>query len=257
MAVLNWGDLTKSQEDDETIEEAIARLIVAHNDNEESHLATGQSLQSHKAAEIIDHLVGSVLADKISDKELMVFTGFDSLDGWSVVGSVGLEGFSFVEVRETQGETDLSRLYTQFLADTNFFNTTQDAQIQSVFYINAPEFEKFYFYFGQYISDSEIYGFGFKIIDEVVKGFFAWNTDINLTADLEIDPSAFHIYKAQYVAETEQVLFYIDGVLKATLEAPTGWSSIAEPYLEYRADYNEAGADYYVRVYNLYFSKEI
>ena len=29
----NWGMLSKSQEDEETIEEAIARLIVAHNAN--------------------------------------------------------------------------------------------------------------------------------------------------------------------------------------------------------------------------------
>jgi len=42
-----WGLLAKAQDDDETIEEAIARLIDEHNEDEESHLGSGQSLQSH------------------------------------------------------------------------------------------------------------------------------------------------------------------------------------------------------------------
>lgn len=66
----NWGDLTKSQVDDELVEEAITRLVEVHNNNEEAHLAVGQSLQSHKAFEIIDHLAGSIVEDKIGDGEI-------------------------------------------------------------------------------------------------------------------------------------------------------------------------------------------
>jgi parallel beta-helix repeat protein len=65
MAVPTWGMLAKSQTDPETIEEAIARLVQEHNENEEAHLGPGQSLYSHKASEIIDHLVNSVLAEKL------------------------------------------------------------------------------------------------------------------------------------------------------------------------------------------------
>ena len=60
-----WGDLAKSQVDDETIEEAIARVVQEHDDDETSHLETGESLQSHKASEIIDHIAESVVNDKI------------------------------------------------------------------------------------------------------------------------------------------------------------------------------------------------
>ena len=95
MSATNWGMLSKSQEDPETIEEAIARLITAHNADEESHLDTGQSLQSHKASAIIDHLALSIVEDKIGDGEIslqkllsvnrFVISCFESIDGWDVV----------------------------------------------------------------------------------------------------------------------------------------------------------------------------
>ncbi len=65
-----WGMLPKSQIDSETIEGAINRLILVHEQDEESHLGTGESLQSHKASEIIDHLASSIIADKIKLNEI-------------------------------------------------------------------------------------------------------------------------------------------------------------------------------------------
>lgn len=70
MAVTIWGLLSKSQVDNEKIEEAIARLIAAHEVDESAHLEAGESLQSHKAAEVIDHAVQSIIEDKIKDGEI-------------------------------------------------------------------------------------------------------------------------------------------------------------------------------------------
>jgi len=93
MSIPVWGLLEKSQTDPETIEEAIARLILEHNEDEESHLGAGQSLESHKASVIIDHIVDSIIADKIKDGEVIVpKLGFDrffvmpeleSADAWN------------------------------------------------------------------------------------------------------------------------------------------------------------------------------
>jgi len=93
MSISVWGLLEKSQIDPETIEEAIVRLILAHNTNEESHLGAGQSLQSHKASTIIDHLIASIIANTIRDGEVIVpKLGFDrffvmpeleSADAWN------------------------------------------------------------------------------------------------------------------------------------------------------------------------------
>lgn len=63
----NWGMLAKNQEDPETIEEAIERLIDVHNEDETSHIGEGRSLEQHKASEVIDHPALSLVADKYSD----------------------------------------------------------------------------------------------------------------------------------------------------------------------------------------------
>jgi hypothetical protein len=94
MALITWEFLRKSQFDNEKIEEAVARLIAEHNDDETAHLEVGQSLQSHKASEIIDHLAASIVADKIGDREVLdqhmqhdrqvIAPAFDSLDGFYI-----------------------------------------------------------------------------------------------------------------------------------------------------------------------------
>lgn len=65
-----WGQLDKAQDDDETIEEAIDRLILAHDDDSDSHVGTGKSLNTHKQQTTIDHPAGSVVEDKIGDEEI-------------------------------------------------------------------------------------------------------------------------------------------------------------------------------------------
>lgn len=99
MATPNWGLLTKSVVDDETIEEAIQRIVQEHDDDETAHLDTGQALQSHKASEIIDHAAASIIDDKLAlrtakfDKlafdRSSLFFNWASVDGWgsNVVGS--------------------------------------------------------------------------------------------------------------------------------------------------------------------------
>ena len=63
-----WGELFKSQFDNEKIEEAIARMIREHNQDPEAHLLPGGSLYSHKFSEIIDHVAESIIEDKIRNK---------------------------------------------------------------------------------------------------------------------------------------------------------------------------------------------
>ena len=61
-----WGVLEKALDDPQTILEAVDAKIAAHEADEEAHLGAGESLQSHRASEIIDHAAASVLADKIT-----------------------------------------------------------------------------------------------------------------------------------------------------------------------------------------------
>lgn len=60
-----WGNLTRTTADPTLIDEAIGEAISAHNDDPDAHLGPEQALESHRAAEIIDHRAESVVNDKI------------------------------------------------------------------------------------------------------------------------------------------------------------------------------------------------
>jgi len=60
-----WGNLTRTTADPTLIDGAISQAISAHNDDPDAHLGDTQSLQSHRGAEIIDHLAESVVNDKV------------------------------------------------------------------------------------------------------------------------------------------------------------------------------------------------
>src|SRR4030067_2373187 len=82
MANVTWGLLSKNQEDPKTTEEAIDRIVEEHNEDEEAHLSAGQSLQSHKASEIIDHLARSIVLDKLLEYQRWDFP-FESLAAYT------------------------------------------------------------------------------------------------------------------------------------------------------------------------------
>ncbi len=65
-----WGNLFKSAISSEKIEEAILRMIQDHENDENAHVEAGESLNSHKASEIIDHIAQSIIADKIGTGEI-------------------------------------------------------------------------------------------------------------------------------------------------------------------------------------------
>ena len=125
-----WGMLAKSQTDNETIEQAIARLIAVHEADEESHLGAGESLQSHKASVIIDHLASSIVQDKIALYQISpdqmadmgawmrVSLPFESLDAWytsiSAGGSIVCD-LGNVSLTTHTDANDLASMYSKYL----------------------------------------------------------------------------------------------------------------------------------------------
>jgi hypothetical protein len=231
MAILVWGLLQKSQIDDETIEEAIARLITEHNADETAHLEVGQSLQSHKASVIIDHIVDSVVTDKIGDFQITppkistdkmhIWPSFESFDLWTSAGS-------------GSKQTYLGALFIQTGAVLNnyyFMYTASDA-VGVDFQNKNPVFEcfvKFFLgtnllsYFGVGMFDTEF--IGFKIDGSTLYAMVASNENIYTSAISGIDITAKHCYRV-VVDSDVSYKFYVDDVLKATItDGIPNWGS--------------------------------
>lgn len=77
-----WGNKPRAVNDGTLIDEAIGLAVSSHNDDPDAHLNEGQSITTHRAAEIIDHLAESIVNDKLANKARTYV---------AIVGS-GLEG---------------------------------------------------------------------------------------------------------------------------------------------------------------------
>jgi len=236
MAVPTWGMLQKSQDDDETIEEAITRLIREHNEDEEAHLGPGQSLQSHKTAEIIDHLVNSIVADKIktgeisldklSTTQLQVYTCFESLDGWYKAGTGSYyPGVLAAHITTPASTNEIAKIKMETAGGGYNLDFSKNPFFQSSFYVSVSEDCLAYIIVGTCIFDGTDMNFGFKLEDG---NLYAVKTETdgdeqNETAEqiTGVDTSIAHIYRAQYDDVGGEIRYYVDGVLKKTFTKHT------------------------------------
>lgn len=230
MSVVNWGLLAKSLVDDETIEEAIVRLILAHNNDETAHLGAGQSLQSHKASAIIDHVVASVVADKIKDGEVKFEktgffywnTVFESLDGFGVEAN----GFGATALLTSFNV----ELISGGIANNNISIRKQPSCVYQIYSWNKDR--EFKTAVMTSISNVNVWilmgdlgiarHVGFKIINNVLYATVA-NGTTESTLNLGTITPDIYEYRAVFKSGVK-ALFYVDGVYKGeiTTNLPTG-----------------------------------
>jgi hypothetical protein len=232
-----WGLLVKSQSDSETIEQAIVRLIAEHESDEEAHLGVGDSLQSHKAAEIIDHLAESIIADKIRDASVdfrklvtnnyMLFSAFESIDGWAkdCDGLGSFTGCMFnVELATGAVSNNASWAYISTFVSGDGADFSKDTFFQTTlqFYSNANQ--SAYFGIGDFFEEevtSEWYGF--EVTNATV---YASRIKAGVKYRTEIAGVSFtvpHVWRAYHDVAVGAIYYYIDNVLvlTATTNLPT------------------------------------
>lgn len=224
MALPVWGNLEKSQTDAEKIEEAIARLILEHCEDETAHLGEGQSLQSHKASEIIDHLAESIIADKIRDysinpahltsNKVAVCPALESLTVWTPggAGSATLKLGSLelvsggvlynlisVSAPSISNETNLGVNNPVFEAVLRF-----DQLTDQVGHFGIGEFGHDYVGFGFY--NDELYAYIYN------------DYALTVVGAVDVDLSVYHTYRI-VCTSGQKVEFYVDEDLYQTSTA--------------------------------------
>ena len=194
MAVEVWGLLPKSQVDNETIEEAIARLILEHSEDETAHLGAGQSLQSHKASEIIDHLINSVVADKIRDFNVSPYaildsgfnfrTYFESIDGFSKFKTGDRGDISVLSIGDVAMDCGAQvNDYVALYLTSNFFTinlSTSKPSIEAFLLIGEPSSQDMIIFCANDWARSTDHGFGFIFKASEGKLYAWWKKDGSL-----------------------------------------------------------------------------
>lgn len=224
-----WGNLPKSQISAEKIEEAIARIIQSHEDDPDAHIEEGESLQSHKASEIIDHLVESIIEDKIGEGavtpfkiNMRIFTSyFESIDGYTKVGSVVLDYIDgYVRIATDGTDNDTSAIRKNLGSGFSDWTWDSDKTFQVSFMVTDDDNQLLWICNGGLITWRHI---GFKVIDNKLYATVADHTTENAVELMTITKDTAYDLLAR-LTPGEKAEFYVDGVLKTTIteNLPTG-----------------------------------
>lgn len=247
MSLPVWGLLEKSQIDPEKIEEAIARLILAHDNNPDSHLGATGSLLSHKAEEIIDHIADSIIADKIKDGEVnlaklsadkfIYFTHFESVANFpEKAGNVFVSGYG-LNLLTSNVLNNIAYIQGAMAGNLNFLDFTKNLFFQTTLFVGNDISEIVYAKVGALDFDDYDDGFGFKISGSILEAlhiktvagspveYTTWIPGITLT-----DP---HVYRAKYDFSAGKIYFYVDGVLRATHSANLPANPVTDIFVSY------------------------
>lgn len=243
-----WGMLAKSQTDPETIEEAIARLIAAHESDAEAHIGAGESLENHKAASVLDHPVESIGINKLERNffnKIVVAASLQSLDAFQVQSVETELGPAGVWINTSSVLNNQAYFATREIPTLRMqFDQDPILDISVKFALGSGHD----IYFG--IGDQALFEsgpfVGFKVSNNVISAT-VWDINgANETAEVISVPTLgdFHDYHIEYVHGVG-AKFYVDNVLVSTIANTTpdgeyGQAFVLEMYNRYAGAHLEA-----------------
>lgn len=229
-----WGMLEKAQDNPQSILEAIDEKIAAHEADEEAHLGAGESLQSHRASEIIDHAAYSIVSDKYSDGSIgpdalkfILTSYFESLDGWAkeVSSPNTINPLLYRCIFTIYPSTDENLCYIQ----TDFGALPSDWSEEDIIFETALKV-------GSTVFDSivmagvlsEVYngdewpgGFGFYFNKNDTK-IYAYYYSSSGPVSVAVLTNFSHVfYKLKVTMSNNTLKWYINDTLVHTVESPT------------------------------------
>jgi hypothetical protein len=227
MSLENWGGMTKAQDDSQTIDEAISAAITAHEEDPESHMGAGESIENHRINEVIDHPASSLVADKLSSQQKMFFSAFESLDAWSK-SATGVSIYFPGVTLQTGSTINTEKYLSSEPLFTDAFNYAKKPFFQIMAGWNNSANVTIDIFVGTTLSGDNFDGFGFRLLDGE---FFACYYRDSTLYTHEIDlpsPGVLHILRANIDETGENIQFWVDGVLAYTVAIPAGASDSPE-----------------------------
>ena len=255
MTIPTWADLSKSQIDNTKIEAQIDADIAAHNSDPNAHISAGESLNDHKTTDVIDHPAGSILADKASMKEFKTRSNFPSFDKWTITGSVDTNNWPGTRLWSDYSPSNPAQLKNTDNGWPDYITWTKEMIIEVVARVEETTNKLAWFGHG-YISGSDVVsGFGFKIINGTIYGYL---DKVGTLATVELSSVNLYVvnnYRAHWDPVAEEVNFYVNGVLKGTIDW-SAHSGATDGDIFFRLDTTASGESY-LYIYELYTSREI
>ncbi len=170
MGLFTWGSLPKDQENAQTIDEAIASAIQAHEQDPTSHMGAGESIDEHRKNEVVDHPAYSVLDDKLAyDRNFFDIT-FANLSNLDISSEVERTGYDSALIYSPNSST-----WAYIIAhggdfiNSHIFDYSKNPRFVTNFML--PNVSNVYGTIGPGYDD-ESQGFGFKIEGNTLSGYY-------------------------------------------------------------------------------------
>lgn len=215
-----WGLMPKSQTDPQTIDEAIAAAIADHEADTSAHVDVGESLYSHKASEVIDHIARSVVADKFKQDlfsyDLLVFP-LITLDPYTISATASSVGLGCILIRTSQVLNNTATIENiPAPVSTIVFENDVYWEMTLQFYSESGDSNSRDGFMGMGLDGVDF--LGVKVSNNTVyahsnDGGSASYTDVEMSG---VTASAYNAYSIKYY-HGEKAEFYVNGVLKATI----------------------------------------
>jgi len=254
MSTETWGLLPKSQIDSTLIEDRVAQMIAEHNDDPTAHMADDQSIGIHRINDVLDHPVGSTLADKWTMSEMEFTTTFDNLTLFVTTGHV-TQLWPGVNIH-THGTSvpHLSKVSVDGETNLLNFNTGLEFLAQFVCYVDQVTSEQCRFIYGG-SSGSGLYAGVGLYVDGEDAHFFAGNgdsSDVNTLQWPTFEPYTTYVLRIHNVPDEGVIRVYINGEILGELEWPEAMTDSLT--IQFEADSSVGtGNAFYIR--SFYFSQ--
>jgi hypothetical protein len=207
-----WGLLPKAQDDNQLISEAIADAVDAHEADASAHLGVGESLEAHKTATIIDHLAGSILADKFTNVELDWDERFDTLSKWNAVGDAYAASCPGASLTVEYGGVETSTLANKDSVFNMSNNWSKYLMIECPMELSLDGTITVRFGIGNFAGGLENKGLGFVIKDDAIYGYYKNGTTVH-EIDLDLTLGVVPKYlRAEWNPDTDVVRWWCNGV---------------------------------------------
>lgn len=215
MSQQTWDGLSKNATDDETIEQAIDRLIAVHESDSTSHLGVGESLQAHKNADVIDHPAFSILDDKFAYDQNIYNLSFAYLSLYDKSAGVENNG---LDTAYMYSANSLSPQWIYgFLGDMltwQVFAYERTPRFITTFMVTNTTSQLGYILAGY---RDEYLGYGFKILNNKLYGMYYKSDHSEHTVELITLVSATAYRVECRVISNTQIDFYINNVLAGSI----------------------------------------
>jgi hypothetical protein len=211
--------MTKAQDDSTTIDQAIQAAILAHEEDPESHMGVGESIENHRVNDVIDHPQGSIVADKSTTLEIDLYTQFESTNGWITNGDIDGGFWPGLRLGYWNGDP-ITYLISQEGFGANFFNLSKDMLVEfSGKQINSKPANGLIGVTTNYVNLTNFKGIAVYFKDNgTCRAVIAKGTTILQTADVNYSVDNSHVWRIFYNAGEKKLYFYIDGIEVATID---------------------------------------